>query len=188
MISTETFLQESMIAAFARLARSIKGLEAVIGIEIINEPHRGYIELLSPFSWDYTTDLAISHFPSTLQGFALGSGYPTLVDNYAEKFPHPVTTKVGQTMLIPPGGVSAWKEEAEGGKGCVWKEAGVWKWKEKAREAVMLRCDYFNRHPETGAEVEWYRLVFSYIFIDGADNFEFAVISIGRSASDSVRR
>lgn len=91
-------------------------------------------------------------------------------------------------MLIPPGGVSAWKEEAEGGKGCVWKEAGVWKWKEKAREAVMLRCDYFNRHPETGAEVEWYRLVFSYIFIDGADNFEFAVISIGRSASDSVRR
>ena len=161
-VSTETFLQDSMIAAFARLAQSIKGLEAVIGIEIINEPHRGYIELLSPFSWDYTTDLAIGHFPTALQGFALGSGHPVLVDNFAEKFPYPVTAKVGQTKMRSPGGVSVWLQGE--GKGCIWEEHGVWKWKSRTNEPVMLRCDYFTRHPETGVDVEWYRSVLSIPF------------------------
>lgn len=33
----------------------------------MNEPHRGYVELLSPYSWDFNTDLAIGYFPSAVQ-------------------------------------------------------------------------------------------------------------------------
>lgn len=36
-------------------------------LQVMNEPHRGYIELLSPYNWDFNTDLAIGYFPSAVQ-------------------------------------------------------------------------------------------------------------------------
>ena len=33
----------------------------------MNEPHRGYVELHSPYAWDFKTDLAIGFFPSAAQ-------------------------------------------------------------------------------------------------------------------------
>jgi len=37
----------------------------------MNEPHKGYIELLSPYAWDFTADLAIGYFPSAVQSCVL---------------------------------------------------------------------------------------------------------------------
>lgn len=38
----------------------------------------------------------------------------------------------------------------------------MWKWdanRGERGEAVVMRCDYFTRDPETGKEVDWYRFV-----------------------------
>jgi hypothetical protein len=72
-----------MIEAFGALADRVKDLEAVIGFEVINEPHRGYIELLSPYSWDFNTDLAIGYFPSAVESYVpLPYLLPTITDRW----------------------------------------------------------------------------------------------------------
>jgi hypothetical protein len=71
LVGLQPFLQESLSEAFGRLAEKVRDLEAVVGFELINEPHRGYIELLSPYSWDFNTDLAIGYFPSAVQSCVL---------------------------------------------------------------------------------------------------------------------
>lgn len=46
-VDLQEFLQQSMIEAFGALADKVNGLESVVGFEVINEPHRGYVELVS---------------------------------------------------------------------------------------------------------------------------------------------
>ncbi|KAI5480839.1 glycoside hydrolase family 5 protein [Pseudohyphozyma bogoriensis] len=153
-VGLQEFLQTCMIEAFGALADKVKDLEAVMGFEVINEPHRGYIELHSPYSWDFKTDLAIGFFPSAAQGWALGTGHPVLIDHYVPSFP--VTAKSHQVLLTPPNGRTAWKA----GVKCIWEDHGVWAWDPKRGrfgEPVVLKMEYFTKHPETGKEVEWYQ-------------------------------
>jgi hypothetical protein len=37
----------------------------------MNEPHRGYVDLLSPYGFDFNTDLAIGYFPTAVQSFVV---------------------------------------------------------------------------------------------------------------------
>lgn len=39
----------------------------------MNEPHRGYVDLLSPYGFDFNTDLAIGYFPTAVQSFVVVS-------------------------------------------------------------------------------------------------------------------
>jgi hypothetical protein len=151
----DRFLQLSMIEAFGTLADALADLPAVMGFEVMNEPHRGYCELpAGPYSFDFTTDLAIGYFPSPVQSWALGDGHPVLVDHYVPKFP--VTAKSHSVIFEPPNKRRAWKE----GVRCLWEEHGVWAWDGKrgtVGEPVALRVDYFKKDPRTGKEVEWYK-------------------------------
>lgn len=67
LVGLQDFLQNSLIEAFGVLSDKLADVKAIIGIEVANEAHRGYIELLSPYSWDFNCDLAIGFFPSPLQ-------------------------------------------------------------------------------------------------------------------------
>ncbi|BGP11918.1 hypothetical protein JCM10049v2_007838 [Rhodotorula toruloides] len=156
-VGLQVFLQESMCEAFGVLADKLRDCEAVMGFEVMNEPHRGYVELLSPYSWDFNTDLAIGYFPSAVQSWALGLGHPVLIPHYAPSFP--VTSITHHVLLRPPRRSSAWLSPSSpayqklptSSTGCIWREHGVWEWDERkgeVGEGVVLKQEYFRRFPE----------------------------------------
>lgn len=51
-VSIQTFLQDAYFEAFGRLADAVRGLEACIGFEAMNEPHRGLVNLHHFHKWN----------------------------------------------------------------------------------------------------------------------------------------
>ncbi|BGP55967.1 hypothetical protein JCM8202v2_003574 [Rhodotorula sphaerocarpa] len=150
-VGLQVFLQESMCEAFGVLADRLRDLEAVM-----NEPHRGYIELLSPYSWDFNTDLAIGYFPSAVQSWALGTGHSVLIPHYIPSFP--VTAVSHHVLLRAPRRRTAWLDSASPAykklpastTGCLWAEHGVWQWmpdRGEVGEGIVLKMEYFRRFP-----------------------------------------
>ncbi|TNY21435.1 cytoplasmic protein [Rhodotorula diobovata] len=156
-VGLQEFLQESMCEAFGVLADRLRELEGVMGFEVMNEPHKGYIELLSPYAWDFTADLAIGYFPSAVQSWALGCGHSVLIPHYAPSFP--VTAVTHHVLLRPPQERSAWLTPSSldfvalptTTTGCIWAEHGVWQFdpqRGEVGEGVVLKQEYFRRFPE----------------------------------------
>ncbi|KXJ86560.1 hypothetical protein Micbo1qcDRAFT_236874 [Microdochium bolleyi] len=171
-VSIQTFLQDALISAFGALADAVAPLEACIGFEAMNEPHRGLVHLHHVDSWNYDTDLHIGHYPSFLQALALGSGYAQEVPFYVKTWPYP--TRVSHYSKVDPKGRSAWltgdlakSGEPDRPKGlgeCLWRAHGVWEWDEKLQKAVVLDDKYFEYDHRAGTgskkdkrKLEWYR-------------------------------
>ncbi|KAI5460858.1 glycoside hydrolase superfamily [Mariannaea sp. PMI_226] len=166
-VSIQTHLQDSFVEAFGRLADELAGLEACIGFESMNEPHRGLINLHNFHGWNYETDLHIGHYPTLAQSLALGSGYAQHVKFYVKSWPWP--TRVSHKSFVDPKGRSAWLsvdsnaswEEGKHDMGeCVWRAHGVWQWDEKKQVAVVPDETYFDvdhRPGREGTPIEWYR-------------------------------
>lgn len=161
-VSVQTFLQDAFIDAFGRLADELAGLDACLGFEPLNEPHRGLVNLHGFHGWNYDTDLHIGHYPTLLQSLALASGYRQDVDYYVKSWPFP--TRVSHRSHIDPKGRSAWLAAGHGenkGMGsCVWRAHGVWDWDEATQRPKVSRDDYFetdHRPGREGAKLEWYR-------------------------------
>lgn len=165
-VSIQTYLQDAFIEAYGRLADQVGHLEACIGFDPINEPHRGLINLHNFHGWNYDTDLHIGHYPSLAQSLALGSGYAQKVNFYVKSWPWP--TRISHKSFVDPKGRSAWLSstvdpEASSSTGmgeCVWRAHGVWQWDEKKKAPVVLQPTYFDYDHRTGREgtkLEWYR-------------------------------
>ncbi|CCO36209.1 putative glycosyl hydrolase YIR007W [Rhizoctonia solani AG-1 IB] len=129
-VNIQDFLQDHFLDAFDQLVRAVGDCEGVVGFELMNEPHRGYVSVPSLHSFDYNTDLHLHDTPNALQSFALGAGH-------AE-------------------GVKAWREDGPTEGRCIWEKHGVWGWDVKKHEPVPLREGYFKKHPDTGEEIEWH--------------------------------
>ncbi|OSC99248.1 glycoside hydrolase family 5 protein [Trametes coccinea BRFM310] len=153
-VSIQQFLQESFLSMWELVARTVGDLEAVIGFEMMNEPHRGYIELQSMHAFDYNTDLHLGHVPTAFQSFMLGAGHPTAVGYWTRSFPLP--TRMTSQRVINTAGQKAWQEDGPTGGKCLWEIHGVWGWDQKKNEGVVLRENYFKRDPNTGREIDWY--------------------------------
>ncbi|EGG04240.1 family 5 glycoside hydrolase [Melampsora larici-populina 98AG31] len=153
LISIETFLQESMIEAFGELADRLSEFKCVIGFEPMNEPHRGYINLYSPYRWNITTDLALYDCPNFIESLALGDGKPQSIDFYTPTWPMPAI-RLNRKKLSPS--VRAWKSGVE----CVWKEHGIWSWNQKSNQPIVLKPKYFNLDPLTGKTYDFYHQAF----------------------------
>ncbi|KAF6830553.1 glycoside hydrolase family 5 protein [Colletotrichum plurivorum] len=160
-VSVQEFLQDALIEAFGRLADEVAGLEACIGFEPMNEPHRGLINLHGFHGWNYDTDLHIGHYPSLKQALALASGYAQEIDYYVKSWPFP--TRVSHKSVVEPKGRSAWlssKEKNHGLGECVWRAHGAWEWDDAKKSAKVLQEDYFEVDHQPGREgrpIEWYR-------------------------------
>ncbi|KAF4465848.1 glycoside hydrolase family 5 [Fusarium albosuccineum] len=165
-VPVQSFLQDAFIEAFGRLADEVGDLEACLGFEPMNEPHRGLINLHHFHFWNYDTDLHIGHCPSLAQCLALGSGYAQEVNYYVKSWPWP--TRVSHKSMIDPKGRSAWLSLDDGepighGRGlgkCVWHAHGVWEWDDKKQVAQVFNDDYFevdHRPGRQGKPIEWYR-------------------------------
>ncbi|KAJ3105467.1 hypothetical protein HDU97_008083 [Phlyctochytrium planicorne] len=144
----QNFLQRHFIASFAHLANRLKDCSPVVGFEVINEPHYGYIGLPSIHRFDPLTTLHFGPFPSALQSFALGSGKSLEVDNWVQSWPHP-TRKSGKKRLNEEE-ISAWMD----GRSCIWRDHGVWDL--DANGNPFTNCpDYFAKHPVTGKKIDF---------------------------------
>ncbi|ORY70465.1 glycoside hydrolase superfamily [Pseudomassariella vexata] len=167
-VSVQSFLQDSLIEAFGRLADEVGPLEACLGFEPMNEPHRGLIHLHDFHSWNYDTELHIGYYPSFAEALALGSGYAQQVPYYVKSWPFP--TRISHRTRVDPRGRSAWlpleshkvavADRPQGMGRCVWRAHGVWKWDEKKQAPVVLQKDYFeydHRSGHEGERIEWYR-------------------------------
>ncbi|KIJ91723.1 glycoside hydrolase family 5 protein [Laccaria amethystina LaAM-08-1] len=91
------------------VAQSLGDLEGVLGFEMMNEPHRGYIQVPSLHAFDYNTDLHLSHVPSAFQSFQLGASNPALVSTWTRSFPMP--TKMTSTTLLNTSKRKAWRPD-----------------------------------------------------------------------------
>ncbi|KZS86841.1 glycoside hydrolase family 5 protein [Sistotremastrum niveocremeum HHB9708] len=152
-VSAQTFLQEAFMGAWEQLARAVGHLDAVIGFEMMNEPHRGYIDIASLHAFDYNTDLHLGLIPSALQSFILGSGRPANVRVWTRSFPIP-SRHTSTRKIVPTS--SAWSPKGPTSGQCLWEMHGVWGWDRTKSIGVPLRETYFQKHPETGKKVEWY--------------------------------
>ncbi|OZJ04839.1 hypothetical protein BZG36_02328 [Bifiguratus adelaidae] len=153
--SVQEVLQRSFINCFSHLMSRLRHLEAIMGIEVMNEPHPGYIGLANIKAWDSTKNLLFGDAPSPLQSIAAGAGIPQEIDIYTRSWPLP--TRKTATRILNSEGVKAWLPGHE----CVWQVAGVWRpVQSKATGKTTVICDnpkYFSMHPVTEQPMEFYR-------------------------------
>ncbi|EIN14712.1 glycoside hydrolase [Punctularia strigosozonata HHB-11173 SS5] len=152
--SVQQFLQNAFLNMWDQVVKAVGDLPAVLGFEIMNEPHRGYVELKSLHEFVYETDLHLSHVPSAMQSFLLGSGHPTRVGHWTRSFPMP--TRLTGSEVLNPHGKTCWRADGPTSGQCIWEMHGVWGWDKRKDEGVVLRESYFVKHPMTGKKVEWY--------------------------------
>ncbi|ORY26618.1 putative cytoplasm protein, partial [Naematelia encephala] len=151
-VNIQEFLQESFFGAFDRLVEAVGDLDTVVGFELLNEPHPGYIGLPSIHEWNYNTDLHLGEFPSPLQSFSMGTGHPTPnVPIYIRAFPFP--TRISHHITANPSSTVAW---TGGSAKCIWEKEGVWRWSEQKNCAVAMQEDYFSKDRK-GDKIEFYR-------------------------------
>ncbi|KAA1475251.1 glycoside hydrolase family 5 protein [Dentipellis sp. KUC8613] len=157
-MSVQQFLQNAFLDMWEAVARAVGDLEGVLGFELMNEPHRGYIGLPSLHGFDYNTDLHLSHVPSALQSFMLGSGYPTTVGHWTRSFPLP--TRLTSHSVLNSASRKAWRADGPTGGRDIWELHGVWGYDTAKNEGIVLRESYFTRDPASasasGREVDWY--------------------------------
>ncbi|CAE6367225.1 unnamed protein product [Rhizoctonia solani] len=158
IINIQDFLQDHFLDAFDQLVRAVGDCKGVIGFELMNEPHRGYVSIPSLHSFDYNTDLHLHDTPNALQSFALGAGHAVRIPHYVRSWPWP--TRVGKHVLRNQEGVKAWRMDGPTQGKCVWEMHGVWGWDDKKHEPVPLREGYFKRHPDTREDIEWHEEFF----------------------------
>ncbi|EMD36757.1 glycoside hydrolase family 5 protein [Gelatoporia subvermispora B] len=153
-VHIQTFLQTCFLNMWEKVAETVGNLEGVLGFEIMNEPHRGYIDLKSMYEFDYNTDLHLGHVPTAFQSFMLGAGHPTAVGHWTRSFPFP--SRLTSTKVINTTGQKAWRDDGPTQGKCLWEMHGVWGWDTQKNQGVVLRETYFTKDPMTGRKVDWY--------------------------------
>ncbi|KZT08198.1 glycoside hydrolase family 5 protein [Laetiporus sulphureus 93-53] len=161
-VSIQVFLQTAYLNMWEVVAKAVGDLEAVLGFEIMNEPHRGYIELKSMHAFDYNTDLHLGHVPTAFQSFMLGAGYPTEVGFWTRSFPVP--TRLTSKGVINTKRQKAWRDDGPTRGQCLWQMHDVWGWDKQKNEGVVLRENYFVKDPTTGRKIDWYTDCY-YLFV-----------------------
>ncbi|KAK0442893.1 hypothetical protein EV421DRAFT_1903864 [Armillaria borealis] len=122
-------LQGAFLDIFENFVRAVGDLEVVIGFEMTNQPHRVYLESQYLHVFDYNTDFHLANMPAAFVSFRLGASHPTEVPVYTRSSPMPTRKNLMH---------------------------GAWEWDVDRNEAVILRQNYFVKHPMIGQKVDWY--------------------------------
>ncbi|CED85016.1 Glycoside hydrolase, superfamily [Phaffia rhodozyma] len=155
-VGIQAYLQEAFLDAYAVLVKAVGHLDSVVGFEMLNEPHHGYIGLPSLHSFNYNTDLHLSDCPSALQSFALGAGHPQTVPHYTRSWPFP--TRKTKNVMLNPKGKSVWRKDGPTGGKCLWEWMGVWGWDDSTGQATVLRESFFQKPENLETEkVDFYQ-------------------------------
>ncbi|CAG8592840.1 3277_t:CDS:10 [Paraglomus brasilianum] len=147
----QDFLQDCYLNCYSHLAERVQQLEAVIGFEVMNEPHQGYIGLVDLTRYSAVHTLVFGDSPSAFQSFTLGDGIPTEIEVWIRSWPYP--TRKHSTRVVNTECESAWLNR----RPCVWRQHGVWDVDEATKNPVLLQKEYFTKDPKTGNPVEFYK-------------------------------
>jgi hypothetical protein len=144
----------------------------VVGYDTINEPNEGYIEIADITKFrDKIDDLKKGWTPTAYQGFRLGSGLATEIEEWDMTWSGP---KKQRNVLVDPKGVQAWLSKEERDQvdkvfgwsrssswrpGCIWAAHGVWDYDQQTPKQL----DYFAVHPKTGDPIEFHQLWLAHI-------------------------
>lgn len=148
-VNIKTYLQQHYIGAFQHLANQLKESSNVIGFEVMNEPHPGWIgvtDLTSYTQFPLRNQLT----PTPKQAIALGAGYSQTVANW-----HVATLGIEHQgdVLVNVNNISAWQTPEQD----VWLTNGVWK--QNNGHFVLNAKDYFatkNNQPVNFSQ-DYYR-------------------------------
>ncbi|KAI8577882.1 hypothetical protein K450DRAFT_249716 [Umbelopsis ramanniana AG] len=191
-LNIQDYLQQHFINAVMQVVHRIhkedSHLENVLvtGYDTINEPNEGYIELADITKFrDKVDDLKKGWTPTAYQGFLLGSGIATQVEEWDMTWSGP---KKQKTVLVDPQGVQAWLSEEDRNQadkvfgwtrsskwqpGCIWAAHGVWDRSQQTPE----KLNYFAVHPKTGEPIE-----FNHLWMDHIQKFGEAIRSVHSEA------
>ncbi|CCG84343.1 protein of unknown function [Taphrina deformans PYCC 5710] len=128
------YLRRHYIAAFIALLRQLQGIPRIVGIDLMNEPHHGFIGMQSLHKFDEDVLLHLESMPTALQSMRLAAGISQSVPVYSRSWPRP--TSCTAFINLNAEGVKAWKDEASD----VWRLHDVW-------DVDGCKEDYFYRFP-----------------------------------------
>lgn len=131
--NVQDFLQDNYIEAVCMCAKKLNRHEHIIGYDIINEPHLGYIGCKDLSKFHGLFRLGPSPLP--LEGFALSEGVRQEVSIFEKKM---FKLKCTHKMHFNPKGASIWKDNE-----CVWRKFGVWGY-DRSKKPILLRKNYFS--------------------------------------------
>ncbi|KAL1916391.1 uncharacterized protein VTP21DRAFT_5582 [Calcarisporiella thermophila] len=168
-VNIQEYLQRHFLDAILVLAKRIHdaGMEdVVLGYDTLNEPLRGYVNH-TDLRLPKKTLLNAGLMPTPFQSMLLGQGFTT---DHVEKWNPSMLIRRTSKVTIDPHGLSAWdisedvwtrrpntpfppwEKSPQWKRGtCLWAQHGVW----DPVTRTLLRPDYFARHPETSAPVDW---------------------------------
>ncbi len=159
--NVQNYLQEHYINAFSVLAKHLKNETNIIGFEVMNEPHPGYIghkNIMEHTSFPLRNNAC----PTPEESMALGAGYAVEVENW----------KVGLLGIELDGKISlnaeeksAWKHDSLD----VWKNNGVWIVKDDHVEIVKPYYFYKQENTEVRFSENYYK-PFIYAFSEAIRN------------------
>ena len=134
---------------------------------MMNEPHRGYIQIPSLHAFDYNTDLHLSHVRKSislathaslnplrsvrLPIVPVGCWPPYPRSTWTRSFPMP--TKKTSTTLLNTSKRTAWRPDGPTNGRCLWELHHVWGWDNVKDQSVVLQENYFSKIPITGRKV-----------------------------------
>ncbi|KAG0360934.1 hypothetical protein BG005_009533 [Podila minutissima] len=166
----QQFLQNRYLECYMHLAKRLSHLDAVVGFEVMNEPHPGYVGLKSLKRYDFNSNLFFGDSPSALESMALGDGMELPIEVWVKSWPFP--TKKQKTRMINTQKDSAWLDGE-----CLWKQHGVWNVHPKTGKPSLIRPDYFTTDPMTGEKVD-----FTAFYLDFVNKYSRAIQSVLPSA------
>ncbi|ORY87993.1 glycoside hydrolase superfamily [Protomyces lactucae-debilis] len=135
-------LRRHFIDAAARLASTLAGIHGILGFDVLNEPHAGFIGLASLDNFNEDVHLHLGNAPSGIQSMLLASGVPQEVPHFTKSWPVP--TKKTSIKMLNADGIRLWRDDMED----VWRQHSVWNIIDG-----QTRYDprHFTRYPKTHA-------------------------------------
>ena len=131
-LSAQDYLQDQYIGALSVCAKTLDHHEHIIGYDIMNEPHLGFIGCKDLNKYHGLFRLGPSPLP--LQACALAEGNPQQIDVYEKKmFGLKSTHKIHCNLKKK----NIFEDEV-----CIWRRQGVWGYNENG--PVLLRKNYFS--------------------------------------------
>ncbi|KAF9958877.1 hypothetical protein BGZ72_010771 [Mortierella alpina] len=152
----QQFLQNRFIECYRHLARRLKHLDAVVGYEVMNEPHPGYVGLKNLKLYDFNSNLFFGDSPSALESFALGDGMALPIGVWVKSWPFP--TRKSGVRIVNEQKNCAWLEGE-----CLWKQHGVWSVNPKTGQPQLDKPDYFTKDPATGQKYDFTRFYLDFV-------------------------
>jgi len=133
--SIQTFLQEHYTNALVQVAKRVRDLDCVLGLEPINEPNQGWIGSLVDGS-DSDLGEVLGHAYTPIDAMLTASGHPREISFREVKR---LGIKETRRDLINPNGVSVWLDDSKD----IWKNEGIWT-VDESEEPRILRNEHFT--------------------------------------------